>query len=400
MLYEYCLSITNNSQSESSVRLRCGYSYFSSLRTAGYEEGSLRVYVCTDVEAQPHSLPSEVLSKLDLNVFPRLRCNYLVLATPLLHSQKVTMSSSLVLLTGATGLVGFRTLRTALEHGHRVRAVVRSEAKADAVRTNKALNAAPGQLEFVIVPDFLKDGAFDIAVSDVRCIIHVASPVPREGLTGADELEAEFIKPAVQGTLGMFESARKAGTVERIVVTSSMVSTLPLEILLGNPSTEVFGPDYRADAIPSPYMNNPSIAYVASKIAALKSADGWVSEHKPAFDVIHIHPSFVLGRDDMTSTSRDFASSTNALALDLVLGKKEEIPRLFATVHVDDVALAHVRALEKSVAGNHSFLLSNSDEEEVQVSSKTQRLLSSTILTISHSGMTRSDTSTTGFLQL
>ena len=278
------------------------------------------------------------------------------------------MSGDLVLLTGATGLVGFRTLRTALEHGYRVRAVVRNQAKADAVRTNKALEAAAGQLEFVIVTDFLANGAFDEAVQDVRHIIHVASPVPKEGLTAADDLEAEYMKPAVQGTLGMLESAHRAGLVKRIVVTSSMVATLPLDVLFGNPSTEVFGPEYRADDIPAPYLNNPSVAYVASKIAALKCAERWVSENKPAFDVIHVHPSFVLGKDDMKTTSKSFATSTNALAMDLVLGKKEELPRLFATVHVDDVALAHVKALGDFVAGNQSFLVSNTDEEEVQVS--------------------------------
>jgi nucleoside-diphosphate-sugar epimerase len=274
------------------------------------------------------------------------------------------MSGDLILLTGATGLVGFRTLRTALEHGYRVRAVVRNEAKADAVRTNKAVNAAPGQLEFVVVPDFLEDGAFDEAVQNVRHIIHVASPVPKEGLTGVDDLEAKFIQPAVRGTLAMLESAQKAVSVKRVVVTSSMVATLPLDVLFGNPSMEIFGPEYRADNIPAPYMNNPSVAYVASKIAALKYAEKWASENKPAFDVVHVHPSFVIGRDDMTSTTKGFATSTNALTMDLVLGKNEELPRLFATVHV---ALAHVKALGDGVVGNQSFLLSNSDEEGVQV---------------------------------
>ena len=280
------------------------------------------------------------------------------------------MPNDLVLLTGATGLVGFRTLRTALENGYRVRAVVRSTAKADAVRTNKASNVEPGQLDFVIVPDFLEAGAFDEAVRDVRYIVHVASPVPKEGLTGADDLDAEMIQPAVRGTLSILEAARKAGSVKRVVVTSSMVATLPLAVLLGNPSTEVFGPDYRAEGIPAPYMRSPDVAYVASKIAALKSASELVAENKPAFDVIHIHPSFVIGRDDMTATSKGCISSTNALALDLVLGKKEELPRLFATVHVDDVALAHVRALGESVAGNQSFLVSDSEEEHVQVGSR------------------------------
>ncbi|KAK3617495.1 hypothetical protein LTR56_025258 [Elasticomyces elasticus] len=51
------------------------------------------------------------------------------------------MSGDLVLITGATGHLGFRTLRFALEHGYNVRADVRSEAKADKIKSNSVLKA-------------------------------------------------------------------------------------------------------------------------------------------------------------------------------------------------------------------------------------------------------------------
>merc|ERR1712227_662185 len=96
-----------------------------------------------------------------------------------------TMSGDLVLITGATGLVGFGVLRAALEHGYKLRAAVRSEQKAEIIRSNPTMKGiSEHQLSFVIVPDILAEGAFDEAVKGVKFILHVASPVPRLDLTG------------------------------------------------------------------------------------------------------------------------------------------------------------------------------------------------------------------------
>lgn len=44
--------------------------------------------------------------------------------------------ADLILLTGATNYIGFRVLRYALQYGYLVRTTVRSEAKANVLRTN------------------------------------------------------------------------------------------------------------------------------------------------------------------------------------------------------------------------------------------------------------------------
>ena len=76
------------------------------------------------------------------------------------------MPTDLVLLTGATGHVGFGTLKCALEYGYQVRAAVRSEAKVETIRSNPALQAMDrkSQLDFIVVPDFTVPDAFDAAV--------------------------------------------------------------------------------------------------------------------------------------------------------------------------------------------------------------------------------------------
>lgn len=84
------------------------------------------------------------------------------------------------LITGASGLIGFRILLNALASGYNVRYTVRSEEKAKVVFNNpavKKLGAGDRLLPFVI-PDLTVDGALDSAVQGVTYIIHAGSPVP------------------------------------------------------------------------------------------------------------------------------------------------------------------------------------------------------------------------------
>jgi len=271
----------------------------------------------------------------------------------------------LVLLTGATGHVGFATLKVLLQYGYTVRAAVRSEAKSTLIRATLADQAKEGQLSYIIVPDFLKEGAFNKAIEGVKYVVHVASPLPSNA-SKDDDLEDVLVKPAVQGTLGIFESAQKFGTVQRIVITSSNAATVPLAILMGQDDGKIYGPDYRSDYLEAPYMNRAEVAYVASKIEALKRAEEYIVTQKPGFDVIHIHPSYVEGRNDLTTTLEDFKSGTNAFVLAPVLNWKIEGPKAPSVVHVDDVALAHVLALDPSIQGNQSFLLASSGQDGMQ----------------------------------
>jgi nucleoside-diphosphate-sugar epimerase len=135
---------------------------------------------------------------------------------------------------------------------------------------------------------------------------------------------------------------------------------------MGQEDGQIYGPDYRSDYLEAPYMNQPVVGYVASKIAALKHAEGYIAKRKPGFDVIHIHPSYVEGRNDLTTTIKDFESGTNAFVLAPVLGRTTEDLKAPSVVHVEDVALAHVLALDLEIEGNQSFLLASSGQDSVQ----------------------------------
>lgn len=274
---------------------------------------------------------------------------------------KITMANDLVLITGATGHLGFRVLRSALEHGYRVRAAVRSEQKASTLKSNPVLQATKGfsDLSFIVVPDFLAPGAFNQAAQGIKYIIHVASPLAGSVPEDAD-MEKHFIQPAVQGTLGVFESASKSGTVSRIVVTSSVLAIIPPSAFVAADG-QTYSAENRVSEVQPPFAN-AMVAYAASKIAALNRAEAWLESEKPSFDVIHIHPSFIFGRDDLTASTADFQSGTNRLPLNIALGKSGmELPNNWN--YVKDTAELHVLSLDPKIPGNQSFIASSNGQD-------------------------------------
>lgn len=115
-----------------------------------------------------------------------------------LHLDGIKILAS-ILITGATGLIGFRILLLALEAGHNVRYTARSEEKARIVTFNPAVQKlAPGdRLSSVIIPDFTVDGAFDSALQGVTHIIHAGSPVPDP----ANEPTTQVFQPTIKISL-------------------------------------------------------------------------------------------------------------------------------------------------------------------------------------------------------
>lgn len=130
--------------------------------------------------------------------------------------------SDLVLLTGANGHVGSHLLDYLLKDssGPRVRAAVRTETSADPLRETFKRFIDAGRLEFSYVADMTAPGAYDNAVKDVTHIAHVASPL----ILDPPDLEKNLLRPAIQGTVGLLESANKSLTVKSVVVTSSFAA--------------------------------------------------------------------------------------------------------------------------------------------------------------------------------
>jgi nucleoside-diphosphate-sugar epimerase len=268
------------------------------------------------------------------------------------------MAGELVLLTGATGHLGLRVLVAALEAGYHVRAAIRSKSKGDKILATPSIKKLnPGsKLEFITVPDMLAEGAYDEAIKDATYAIHVASPITSAYKDG-DDYEEVLIKPAVKGTLNILDAAQKAPGVKRVVITSSVVAIIPWAEFTGGKADTIWDENSRTASPTGPYANTFE-AYGASKVIALNETEKWIQEKKPTFDVVNIFPSFVVGADELNEEPLDGLSGTNFTVLKPAIGQDASyLPG--TSVHVKDVALAHVKALDSKVPGNQGYVLSS-----------------------------------------
>ncbi|KAL7932987.1 hypothetical protein V8C35DRAFT_305969 [Trichoderma chlorosporum] len=260
------------------------------------------------------------------------------------------MAGELVLITGATGMIGFRTLVFLLEAGYKVRAAVRNQAGFDKISQLKPVAPYASQLTSIIVPDITVPGAYDEAVKGVEYIVHVASPLASNTPSGVD-YDSYIIQPAIQGTVGILESANKTTGVKKLVITGSILSLVTQD---GFRSGHLINEETRTSIDNGPFANILH-AYAASKSAAFNKTKEFIAERNPSFAVNHIFPVFVLGRDDTVSTAEQIVKGTNNMLMGPLLGT-ERPPIPGPSVHVDDVARLHVLALDPKVEGNQDFL--------------------------------------------
>lgn len=266
------------------------------------------------------------------------------------------MSGSLVLVTGASGHLGFNVITNALTSGYRVRAAVRSQARADdilAAPTIKTLN--PGSaLTFTIIPDILAPGAYDTATKDVTYIIHTASPLSEE----SPDMVKSMIEPAVHGTLNILHAAAKTPSVKRVVITSSVIAVVPWTDFIGVEAERIYtANDTVTDAEVEPPFAHHFQAYAASKVKALNATKRFMEEQQRHFTVNNIMPGFFIGKSGLVTRTEDFIDGhgTNKVAFAPIMGYKNPMTFPGTAAHVDDIAKVHVLALGENVKGGQNF---------------------------------------------
>ncbi|KAL0958148.1 hypothetical protein HGRIS_000315 [Hohenbuehelia grisea] len=272
--------------------------------------------------------------------------------------------NSKILVSGVSGYIAAWVTDCLLRRGYSVRGTVRSEGKgAQLVALFKERGFEPEKFEYVVVKDIAEKGAFDEAVKGVDAIEHIASPVHLQ----ADDPQ-ELIEPAVNGTVGILESALKyAPTIKRVVITSSSAAVLHIE-----PHPMVFtDEDWNEQAIQIVEKEGrlaPNMAkYRASKTLAEKAAWHFIQSHSDqiAWDLVALNPPFVFGPVIHPVASITALNTSTAEFIAVALsqnagGRTEEELATQGSCWVDvrDLAEAHTLALEKTDAGGQRMIVS------------------------------------------
>ncbi|KAI0450513.1 putative cinnamoyl-CoA reductase [Xylaria acuta] len=255
------------------------------------------------------------------------------------------MPSPNLLLTGATGFIGFHVLLKALEEGWVVRAAVRSIEKSRFITDHPKITALDrlDRLSFVEVPDICDENAYEEAIKGVTHVLHLATPLPSpvlDPLTGVYE-------PSISSVNAILRAAVKEPLLQKMVITSSILGNSPFP---HDPSQHIT-PEFRTSNVLGPF-NTTMSAYWAGKIAATNAIDKFAKDNNPPFDLAVVFPGFVFGRDQRALKAEDFASSTNNILLNIITGKVLDSPLSACAIHIDDVVKIHMLALKDGAPRN------------------------------------------------
>ncbi|KAH6857138.1 hypothetical protein B0I37DRAFT_426955 [Chaetomium sp. MPI-CAGE-AT-0009] len=258
-----------------------------------------------------------------------------------------------VLLTGGTGFIASHVLDCLLDHGFDVVVTVRSHEKGQRI-INSIDQALRQHVSFVIVDDFVKEGAFDETVKahpPFDYVVHTASPYQMHW----EDPQRDCLDPAIKGISGLLNSLyRHAPTVKRVVFTSSSAAIL-------NPPNHpnVYDESSWCNITREEAMD-PAHTYRASKTYAELCAWDFHKSHQPNFSIATINNTYTFGPIPRSLDSLDRLNTSNHRIRDLVQGRMREggIPPtapVFTFVDVRDVALAHVRAMTVPDAAGKRF---------------------------------------------
>ncbi|KAF8959881.1 D-lactaldehyde dehydrogenase [Flammula alnicola] len=270
----------------------------------------------------------------------------------------VVAPGSKILVSGANGFIAMWVIRTLLEQGYIVRGAVRSNEKGKRLR--EYFGSYGDKVEWVVVEDITKDGAFDEAVKGVGGIEHMASP-----LNSPTDDPDDYIKPAVHGTIGMLQSALRAGKqIKRVVVTSSIVAVI--STVTGSPRTfdeKDWGDEFVKTVGEKGKKSSPDEKYRASKTLAEKAAWEFYNKHKAeiSWDLVALNPPLVLGPPLQEVKTPAHLNVSLDIWFNMVFAEKPDavLKSTHGYVHVKDIAAAHVIALEREAAGGERIIVAS-----------------------------------------
>ncbi|XP_010926052.1 tetraketide alpha-pyrone reductase 2 [Elaeis guineensis] len=236
--------------------------------------------------------------------------------------------------TGGTGLIASQLVRALLAKGHTVRATVRDPGDEAKVGFLWSFDGAKERLRLVKA-DLLVEGSFDEAVDGADGVFHTACPVHAPP---GQNIQEALIDPAIRGTANVLKSCSKASSVRRVVLTSTCAA-----VRYRDDATAVSPLDESHWSDPE-YCKRYKMWYAYAKTLAEKEA--WQLAKEYGIDLVVVLPSFVVG-----TFLTPQPTSTLQTLLSIIKGERPTYPnRTGGFVHIDDVVLGHILAMEESRA--------------------------------------------------
>ncbi len=273
----------------------------------------------------------------------------------------VTAADGPVAVTGASGYIGAHTVIALLKRGYAVRACVTDLSNADKTDFLRALgDEHPGSVT-LHQANLLEDGSYDAPFADCSAVLHVGTPM---GYGGANDPQ-EVYDGAIGGVRNIVDSVQKAGTVKRLVYTSSFAA-------IGHPSpaghryTEA---DWASDNRENDKNWNTDnlaakgeVGYSMAKVECERLVNR-MAEEDGRFDAISVCPCVVLG--PLLSPVHELRGSWQFFLGRMLAGHpcQRGWQALWNIVDVRDVGESEALMIESDVCENGSrYMLCATDE--------------------------------------